>query len=206
MGSDQLYPEEYGVGYPNNSGGGGYFNPLEAMTSSPLRSRQVLGSTLLDFARLNSTLLDLLLTLFLLYFRSPFRTLPRGPPTDPRLAGMYQAINPLKDYGYPSDYGLPMTAAAFNGIGHNSSITSNPLSEFDEELEIASYNNHSGSGNHHHHQQQQQPQPQHLVPKNNNLSSGSSTLSPPPRGPPGGGQLSSTSGIGDLSTASGKRK
>lgn len=173
LGSDQLYPEEYGVGYPNNSGGGGYFNPLEAMTSSPLRSR------------------------------SPFRTLPRGPPTDPRLAGMYQAINPLKDYGYPSDYGLPMTAAAFNGIGHNSSITSNPLSEFDEELEIASYNNHSGSGNHHHHQQQQQPQPQHLVPKNNNLSSGSSTLSPPPRGPPGGGQLSSTSGIGDLSTASG---
>ena len=119
---------------------------------------------------------------------------------------MYQAINPLKDYGYPSDYGLPMTAAAFNGVGHNSSITSNPLSEFDEELEIASYNNHSGSGNHHHHQQQQQPQPQHLVPKNNNLSSGSSTLSPPPRGPPGGGQLSSTSGIGDLSTASGKRK
>ena len=130
-----------------------------------------------------------------MYYRSPFRTLPRP---DPRL-GMYQAINPLKDYGYPSDYGLPM---AFNGH----SITSNPLSEFDEELEIASYNNHSGSGNHHHHQQQQQPQPQHLVPKNNNLSSGSSTLSPPPRGPPGGGQLSSTSGIGDLSTASGKRK
>ena len=62
LGSDQLYPEEYGVGYPNNSGGGGYFNPLEAMTSSPLRSRQVLGSTLLNFAQLNSTLLDLLLT------------------------------------------------------------------------------------------------------------------------------------------------
>ena len=41
LGSDQLYPEEYG-GYSNNGGGGGgYFNPLEAMTSSPLRSRQV---------------------------------------------------------------------------------------------------------------------------------------------------------------------
>ena len=41
LGSDQLYPDEYG-GYPNNGGGGGgYFNPLEAMTSSPLRSRQV---------------------------------------------------------------------------------------------------------------------------------------------------------------------
>ena len=39
LGSDQLYPDEYG--YPNN-GGGGYFNPLEAMTSSPLRSRYVL--------------------------------------------------------------------------------------------------------------------------------------------------------------------
>ena len=72
------------------------------------------------------------------YSRSPFRTLPRGPPTDPRL-GMYQAINPLKDYGYPSDYGLPM---AFNGH----SITSNPLSEFDEELEIASYNAGNGGG------------------------------------------------------------
>ena len=130
---------------------------------------------------------------FVIFFRSPFRTLPRGP-TDPRLAGMYQAINPLKDYGYPSDYGLPM---AFNG---HHSITSNPLSEFDEELEIASYN--TGSGN-----KQQQPQPQHhLVPKNNLSSSGSSTLSPP-RGGGGchqGGQLSSTSGIGDLSTASGK--
>ena len=106
---------------------------------------------------------------------------------------MYQAINPLKDYGYPSDYGLPM---AFNGH----SITSNPLSEFDEELEIASYNaGNSGGGKHQQHQQQQ-PQPQHL-PKNN-LSSGSSTLSPPRGGQ--GGQLSSTSGIGDLSTASGK--
>ena len=55
LGSDQLYPEEYGVGYPNNSGGGGYFNPLEAMTSSPLRSRQVLGSILLNLTRLCST-------------------------------------------------------------------------------------------------------------------------------------------------------
>ena len=121
-----------------------------------------------------------------MYYRSPFRTLPRP---DPRL-GMYQAINPLKDYGYPSDYGLPM---AFNGH----SITSNPLSEFDEELEIASYNAGNGGGGKH---QQQQPQPQHL-PKNN-LSSGSSTLSPPRGGQ--GGQLSSTSGIGDLTTASGK--
>ena len=106
-----------------------------------------------------------------MYYRSPFRTLPRP---DPRL-GMYQAINPLKDYGYPSDYGLPM---AFNGH----SITSNPLSEFDEELEMASYN-----------KQQQTAQPQIHKP---NLSSGSSTLSPPR------GQLSS-SGIGDISTASG---
>ena len=55
LGSDQLYPEEYGVGYPNNSGGGGYFNPLEAMTSSPLRSRQVLGSTMLNLTQLCST-------------------------------------------------------------------------------------------------------------------------------------------------------
>ena len=122
------------------------------------------------------------------HFRSPFRTLPRP---DPRLAGMYQAINPLKDYGYPSDYGLPM---AFNGSqGH--SITSNPLSEFDEELEMASYKQQCYQLNR---QQQQQHQQQQLAQPqiHKNLSSGSSTLSPP-RGQP------SSSGIGDMSSASG---
>ena len=118
-------------------------------------------------------------------FRSPFRTLPRP---DPRLAGMYQAINPLKDYGYPSDYGLPM---AFNGGGGHS-ITSNPLSEFDEELEMASYKQQCYQLNH---QQQEQQLAQPQIHKN--LSSGSSTLSPPR------GQMSS-SGIGDMSSASGK--
>ena len=37
LGSDQLYPDDFA--YPNQGAGGGYFNPLEAMTSSPLRSR-----------------------------------------------------------------------------------------------------------------------------------------------------------------------
>ena len=37
LGSDQLYPDDFA--YPNHGAGGGYFNPLEAMTSSPLRSR-----------------------------------------------------------------------------------------------------------------------------------------------------------------------
>ena len=50
-----------------------------------------------------------------------FRTLPRG---------MYQAVNPLKDYGYPSDYGLPMASLASNNSCY---ITSNPLSEMEEE-------------------------------------------------------------------------
>ena len=104
------------------------------------------------------------------------------------MAGMYQAINPLKDYGYPSDYGLPMS---FNGGGGHS-ITSNPLSEFDEELEMASYKQQCYQLNH---QQQQQQLAQPQIHKN--LSSGSSTLSPPR------GQMSS-SGIGDMSSASGK--
>lgn len=50
-----------------------------------------------------------------------FRTLPRG---------MYQAVNPLKEYGYPSDYGLPMASLASTNSCY---ITSNPLSELEEE-------------------------------------------------------------------------
>lgn len=53
---------------------------------------------------------------------SSFRTLPRG---------MYQAVNPLKEYGYPSDYGLPMASLA--STTNSCYITSNPLSELEEE-------------------------------------------------------------------------
>lgn len=64
---------------------------------------------------------------FWLFSDSPaaFRTLPRG---------MYQAVNPLKDYGYPSDYGLPMASLASNNSCY---ITSNPLSEMEMEEEMA---------------------------------------------------------------------
>ena len=64
---------------------------------------------------------------FLTFSDSPaaFRTLPRG---------MYQAVNPLKDYGYPSDYGLPMASLASNNSCY---ITSNPLSEMEMEEEMA---------------------------------------------------------------------
>jgi hypothetical protein len=152
--ADQLYPDD-GYGYVPASPGGGYFNPMEAMTSSPRTS-------------------------------SPFRTLPRGGPPNTVAASfgmMYSANNPLKEYGYPSDYGLPLTSMTSNG-GYP-----NPLSDlYEENIEAM---NAIG--------QNQYPQPQHCsASKLMNLSnsSGSSTLSPPR------GQLSS-SGIGDISTASG---
>ena len=51
----------------------------------------------------------------------------------------FQAVNPLKDYGYPSDYGLPMASLASNNSCY---ITSNPLSELEEEemtLQVINY-------------------------------------------------------------------
>ena len=66
LGSDQLYPDEYG--YPNN-GGGGYFNPLEAMTSSPLRSRYVL-CTIEKLITWHKTNIDFLVNVYL-YNKSP---------------------------------------------------------------------------------------------------------------------------------------
>ena len=112
-----------------------------------------------------------------------FRTLPRGM--------MYQQVNPLKDYGYPSDYGLPMASLASNNSCY---ITSNPLSEMDEdEMALGG---------------RQQPHPQVTASNSNkqinlsNSSTGSaaSTLSPLR------GHLSSSGIGGDLSTASGKKK
>jgi len=119
-------------------------------------------------------------------------TLPRAN------AGMYQAVNPLKDYGYPSDYGLPMTSLTSS----NGFITANPLSEFDEDLEAAS---ELAS-------QQQLAQPQTSSRLQMNLSHSStgtnsdgttSTLSPQSRATLTGGQLSSSGIGGDLSAASG---
>jgi len=109
-----------------------------------------------------------------------FRTLPRG---------MYQAVNPLKDYGYPSDYGLPMASLASNNSCY---ITSNPLSEMEMEEEMA-----LGG--------RQQPHPQvtsnscnkQMNLSNSSTGSAASTLSPLR------GHLSSSGIGGDLSTASG---
>ena len=118
-------------------------------------------------------------------YRSPMgsSTLPRGM--------MYQAVNPLKDYGYPSDYGLPMTS-----IGSNHCfITSNPLNELEEDTEMALGGR----------QQAMPQQPHNVITKPMNLSNSStgsaaSTLSPLR------GQLSSSGIGGDLSTASGNRQ
>ena len=121
-------------------------------------------------------------------------TLPRAN------AGMYQAVNPLKDYGYPSDYGLPMTSLTSS----NGFITANPLSEFDEDLEAASVAELAS--------QQQLAQPQTSSRLQMNLSHSStgtnsdgttSTLSPQSRATLTGGQLSSSGIGGDLSAASG---
>ena len=150
--------------------GGGYFNPLES--STPMQTR-------------NSPL-----------FRTSGHqaTLPRAN------AGMYQAVNPLKDYGYPSDYGLPMTSLTSS----NGFITANPLSEFDEDLEAASVAELAS--------QQQLAQPQTSSRLQMNLSHSStgtnsdgttSTLSPQSRATLTGGQLSSSGIGGDLSAASG---
>ena len=114
------------------------------------------------------------------YFQA---TLPRA------TKDMYQAINPLKDYGYPSDYGLPMTSMTSS----NGYITANPLNEFDEEEEFALRGH-------------QQPQPQTSSSQLlSNSSTGSSTLSPQSRATASvtGGQLSSSGIGGDLSAASG---
>ncbi len=161
--ADQLYPDDYNNGsspawrqvgsrtLDHSQSGGGFFNPLEAVVSSPRTS-------------------------------SPFRTLPRpqpapygGSPNAGPGSGMYSANNPLKDYGYPSDFGLPMTSMSSSINGGSGYITSNPLSELYEERE----------------QKHQTP----LMNMSN--SSGSSTLSPPR------GQTSSSGIGGDISTASG---
>lgn len=103
------------------------------------------------------------------YFNPLESTLPRG---------MYQAVNPLKDYGYPSDFGLPMASMASSCY-----ITSNPLSELEENTT-----------------QRQQATPQILAKtnlSNSSTASAASTLSPLR------GHLSSSGIVGDLSTASG---
>ncbi len=89
--------------------------------------------------------------------------------------------NPLRDYGYPSDYGLPVT-------GDGGSVTINPMTDllYSEESDIVG--GHVVGG-----QQQQQL-------NLSNSSGSSSTLSPLRSGT--GGHLSS-SGLGDTSTASG---
>ena len=105
---------------------------------------------------------------------------------------MYQAVNPLKDYGYPSDFGLPMASLA--STTNSCYITSNPLSEIEEE-EMA----YGG---------RQLPLPQtasSATSKQMNLSNSStgsaaSTLSPLR------GHLSSSGIGGDFSTASGKTR
>lgn len=145
--ADQLYPAS---DYAYN--GGGYFNPLEAVTSSPMRTH------------------------------SPFRTLPRPPGYEGGVA-----INPLRDYGYPSDFGLPMASMA------SSNLTFNPLSELDEDEYLGQMSNHQRAG-----PMVVMAPPMNKMNLSTNSSTGSSTLSPPR------GQLSS-SGIGDLSTTSGTK-
>ena len=151
--------------------GGGYFNPLESSTPMQTRNSPLFRSSQVSGLQ---------------------ATLPRAN------AGMYQAVNPLKDYGYPSDYGLPMTSLTSS----NGFITANPLSEFDEDLEAAS---ELAS-------QQQLAQPQTSSRLQMNLSHSStgtnsdgttSTLSPQSRATLTGGQLSSSGIGGDLSAASG---
>ena len=75
----------------------------------------------------------------------------------------------------------------------NGFITANPLSEFDEDEELA-----LGG--------QQRPQPQVSSRQMNlsNSSTGSSTLSPQSRATTAGGQLSSSGIAGDFSAASGR--
>ena len=81
--------------------------------------------------------------------------------------------NPLREYGYPSDYGLPVTA-------ESSSLTVNPMSDYADQSDIGSRGVHQLNMSH---------------------SSGSSTTLSPLRSG-AGGHLSS-SGLGDTSTASG---
>ena len=90
--------------------------------------------------------------------------------------------NPLREYGYPSDYGLPVT-------GDGGSVTINPMTDllYSEESDIVG--GHVVGG-----QQQQQ--------LNLSNSSGSSSTLSPLRSGGTGGHLSS-SGLGDTSTASG---
>ena len=123
-------------------------------------------------------------------FRGHQATLPRAN------AGMYQAVNPLKDYGYPSDYGLPMTSLTSS----NGFITANPLSEFDEaaEAELAGLSTSQQLA-----QPQQTTQSRLQMNLSNSSTGSASTLSPQSRATLTGGQLSSSGIGGDLSAASG---
>ena len=147
--------------------GGGYFNPLES--STPNFGHPSRTSPL---------------------FRGHQATLPRAN------AGMYQAVNPLKDYGYPSDYGLPMTSLTSS----NGFITANPLSEFDEaaEAELAGLSTSQQLA-----QPQQTTQSRLQMNLSNSSTGSASTLSPQSRATLTGGQLSSSGIGGDLSAASG---